>query len=191
MTETNSVSSNPGKQTVSIVNPLFVADDVMDWLEKGVTSVDVWALHNGSTAGNTSGSLHGTATFGDYGILSNAISDEPAADTPFPTYYGLQMLNRLGKAGDRMVSGSSSNSRLAVHAVRPASGGLAVLLINKDPKNKTTATISLSGFTPAGSGTVYSYSETSKTIVSSALSGIGSSFTTTAAPYTLTTVVLK
>jgi len=191
VTETNSVSSDPGKQTVSIVNPLFVADNMMSWLENGVTSVDVWALHNGSTAGNTSSSLHGTATFGDYGILSNATSGEPAADTPFPTYYGMQMLSKLGKAGDRMVAATSSNNLLSVHAVRPASGGLALLLINKDPKNKTTATISLSGFTPAGSGSIDTYSETSNGIVSSGISGVGSSLSYTAAPYTLTAIVLK
>jgi hypothetical protein len=191
VTETNSVSSDPGKQTISVVNSLFIADDIMDWLEKGVTSVDVWALHNGSTAGNTSSSLFGTSTFGDYGILSNATSGEPAADTPFPTYYGIQMLTKLGKAGDTMVTSSSSNSLLAVHAVRPASGGLAVLLVNKDPKNKVTATISLSGFTPAGTGTIYTYSETSGVIDSVSASSLDSSFNYTAAPYTLTTIVLK
>jgi hypothetical protein len=192
VTETNSVSSNPGKQTISIVNPLFIADNVMGWLEKGVTSVDVWALHNGATSGNTSGSLHGTSTFGDYGILSSGGSGEPAANTPFPTYFGLQMLSKLGKSGDRMVAASSSNGLLAVHAVRPSAGGLNLLLINKDPKNKVTATVSLSGFTPAGTGTKFTYSESnSGSIVSASLSGIGTSFSITVGPYSLTTVALK
>jgi len=75
--------------------------------------------------------------------------------------------------------------------VRPASGGLAVLLVNKDPKNKVTATISLSGFTPAGTGTIYTYSETSGVIDSVSASSLDSSFNYTAAPYTLTTIVLK
>jgi hypothetical protein len=191
VTETNSVSSDPGKQTISVVNALFIADDMLNWLEQGVTSVDVWTLHNGSTAGNTSSSLFGTATFGDYGILSNATSGEPAADTPFPTYYGMQILSKLGKAGDTLVSASSSNSLLDAHAVRPAGGGLAVLLLNNDPKNKVTASITLSGFTPAGTGTIYTYSATSNGIVSASTSGVGSSFSYAAAPYSLTAIVLK
>jgi hypothetical protein len=191
VTETNSVSSDPGKQTISIVNSLFVADDIMDWLEKGVTSVDVWALHNGSTAGNISSSLFGTATFGDYGILSNATSGEPAADSPFPTYYGMQMLSKLGKAGDTMVAASSSNGLLSVHAVRQAGGNLALLLINKDPANIISANVSVSGFTPVGSATVYSYAPSSSAIGTSSGGSLGASFTFAAPPYTLTTIVLS
>jgi len=191
VTETNSVSSNPGKQTISIVNSLFVADDIMDWLEKGVTNVDIWTLHNSSTAGNLSSSLFGTATFGDYGILSNATSGEPAADTPFPSYYGIQMLSKLGKAGDTMVAAASSNSLLSVHAVHQASGNLALLLINKDPANTISANVSVSGFTPAGSATVYSYAASSSAIGSSSGGSLGASFTFAAPPYTLTTIVLS
>lgn len=40
VTETNSVSYNPGKQTVGRVNALFLADDYMNWLENGVANVD-------------------------------------------------------------------------------------------------------------------------------------------------------
>jgi Glycosyl hydrolase family 79, N-terminal domain len=190
VTETNSVSSNPGKQTISIVNAMFVADDVATWLENGVTSVDVWDLHNGSTGGNTSASLFGSATFGDYGILSNGSSSEPAADTPFPTYYGMAMLALLGKAGDTLVSASSSNSLVATHAVAQANGDLALLLINKDPSNTTSATISLAGYTPAASGTVYSYGSSSSAIASATTSGLGASFTMSLPPYSLTTILM-
>jgi hypothetical protein len=185
------VSSNPGKQTIGIVNPLFIADNVMAWLEKGVTSVDVWALHNGSAAGNTSSSLHGTATFGDYGILSNATNGEPAADTPFSTYYGLQMLSKLGKAGDTMVSTSSSNTLLAAHAVKQAGGNLALLLINKDPTNTISANVSVSGFTPVGSATVYRYAESNSAIGTSSGGSLGASFTFAVPPYSLATIVLS
>ncbi|MGA2125498.1 MAG: hypothetical protein ABSG76_05020 [Xanthobacteraceae bacterium] len=190
VTETNSVSSNPGKQTVSIVNAMFIADDVVTWLENGAASVDVWTLHNGSTGGNTSSSLFGTAAFGDYGILSNATSGEPAADTPFPSYYGIQMLSVLGRPGDALVSAASSNNLLTAHAVQQSNGNLALLLINKDPNNTVSATVSVSGYTPSGSGTVSTYGKSSSAITSTAVSGLGSSFTVAAAPYSLTTIVL-
>src|SRR5581483_5678967 len=81
LTETNSVSYNPGKQTVSLVNALYLADDYMAWLENGVANVDWWNLHNGpSTGNNNSSSLYGNAQYGDYGILSSGGSPEPAAD---------------------------------------------------------------------------------------------------------------
>jgi hypothetical protein len=190
VTETNSVSSDPGKQTVSIVNAMFIADDVATWLENGATSVDVWALHDGSTGGNTSSSLFGSASFGDYGVLSNGSSSEPAADTPFPTYYGMEMLALLGKAGDTLVSSSSTNSLLAAHAVAQANGDLAVLLLNKDPSNATNVAVSLSGYTPASSGTVYSYGTSSTAVTSTTMSGLASSFTVAAPPYSLTTILL-
>ncbi|MFL6113297.1 MAG: hypothetical protein ACJ786_18340 [Catenulispora sp.] len=48
-----------------------------------------------------------------------------------------------------MVKASSGNPLLAVHAVRTRGGGLNVMLINKDPANPVTASLSYSGFTPA------------------------------------------
>jgi Glycosyl hydrolase family 79, N-terminal domain len=190
VTETNSVAYDPGKQVLSLVNGLFIADDMATWLENGAANVDVWDLHNGSNAGNNSSSLYGSATVGDYGILSVGDSGEPAVDTPFPTYYGLQMLKLLGKPGDGLVSTSSSNALLTSHAVLQANGSLALLLINKDPSNTTTVSVALSGYTPAATGTVYSYGKTSSSIGSANLSGLSSSFSVVAAPYSLTTILL-
>jgi hypothetical protein len=196
VTESNSVAYNPGKQSVSLVNGLFLADDTMDWLENGVTSVDWWDLHNGiSTGNNNSSSLYGTANYGDYGLLSSGESSggisEPAAETPFAPYYGLQMLSYLGRPNDQMVTTTSNQSLVAAHAVKQANGNLALLLINKDPSNSYTVSVSLLNFTPAGGGTAYSFKEGSGSISSSALSGIGSGFKTTVTPYSLTTLVLQ
>ena len=196
VTESNSVAYNPGKQSVSLVNGLFLADDYMQWLENGVTNVDWWDLHNSIDAyNNNSGSLYGAANYGDYGLLSSGQASgnvsEPAVDTPFAPYYGLQMLTNLGKPGDQMVTASSSQSNLAVHAVKQANGSLALLLLNKDPSNTINASISVAGYTPASSATVYTYGQNSSAITSAARSGAGTSFTQTVAPYSLTTVVLS
>ena len=195
VTETNSVSYNPGKQTVGLVNALYLADDYMSWLENGVANVDWWTLHNGPVGGtNNSSSLYGTAQYGDYGVLSDAGCTsttsgicEPAADTPFPAYYGLQMLNYLGQPGDTMVSASSNQSLVAVHAVKQANGNLAVLLINKDPNNSYTVSLGLNGYSASPTTTVYTYGENSSAITSAS----GSSSSVTIAPYSLTTVVLQ
>lgn len=188
LTETNSVSYNPGKQTVSLVNALYLADNYMDWLENGVANVDWWNLHNGpSTGNNNSSSLYGNATYGDYGILSVGTSPEPAADTPFPPYYGLQMLHFLFSPGDTMVSSSSNQNLVAVHAVKQTNGDLAVMLINKDPSNSYTVSLALNGYSAGSNATIYTYGENSSSITSAS----GSSSSVTIAPYSLTTVVLQ
>jgi alpha-L-arabinofuranosidase len=194
VTETNSVSSNPGKQTVSTVNALFMADNYTSWLENGVSTVDWWTLHNGPVVGNTSSSLYGNAQYGDYGVLADGGCTaagsgicEPSANTPFPAYYGLLMLNYLEKAGDTMVSSSSTQSLVAVHAVKQANGNLAVLLINKDPNSSYTVSLGLNGYTAASSATVYTYGENSSSISSTS----GSSSSVTLAPYSMSTLVLS
>jgi Glycosyl hydrolase family 79, N-terminal domain len=196
VTETNSVSSNPGKQSTSLVNALFLADDSSSWLEHGITSVDWWDLHNGiNTGANNSSSLYGAYNYGDYGILSDGTSSggvsEPAADTPFPSYYGLRMLNYLGKAGDQFVSATSTQSLIAVHAVKQANGNLALLIVNRDPANSYNVGVSVSGYSPNGTASVYSFGKGSTAITSTSAGGYGSSFTQSVAPYSLTTVVLQ
>lgn len=196
VTETNSVSYNTGKQTVSLVNGLFLDDNYMTWLENGVANVDWWDIHNGASGGNNnSSSLYGDAQYGDYGMLSNGSCAssticEPPAETPFPPYYALQMLTHLGQAGDTMVSSSASNSLLAIHAVRQANGQLAIMIINKDPNTTYDVTLSLSGFSATGTATVYRYGENSAAISASAQPVSGSMLTVSVAPYSTNTVVL-
>ena len=190
VTETNSVATNPGKQTVSLVNALFAADDYMAWLENGAANVDWWAMHNGANlGGNNSSDLSGAAAYGDYGVLSSASKGEPPANTPFPPYYGIQMLSNLGHSGDKMIPSSSSHSLLSVHAVKQAGGKLGVLLINKDPANNCAVSISVSGYSPATSK-VYTYGKGSTSITSST-GKAAATFTQTVPPYSLTTIVLS
>ncbi len=201
VTETNSVSFNPGKQTVSLVNALYLADNYMTWLENGVANVDWWDLHNGAVGGtNDSSSLYGSAQYGDYGVLSNASCTsttsgicEPAANTPFPPYYGLQMLSYLGRAGDTMVSSSSNQTLVAAHAVKQANGSLAVLLINKDPATSYTVSFSLNGYTASGGGTLYTYGQNSNAITSVAIDPVAPGVvpSVTVAPYSLTTIIFQ
>lgn len=189
VTETNSDAGIEGKQMVDLVNGLFAADDYMTWLENGVSSVNWWDLHNGvSTDGDNSSSLYGTSTFGDEGILSLGQTPEPAAETPFAPYYGIQMLTHLGKPGDTMVTSTSSNSLLTTHAVLQASGNLALMLINKDPQNACTANVSLSGFVATSQGSYYQYGETTTSIAGPTSTTTGDTFSVTVPPYSLTAV---
>jgi hypothetical protein len=191
ITESNSVSYNPGKQTVSLINALYLDDDYMTWLEQGAATVAWWDTHNGPVLGtNDSPALDGTATYGDYGVLATGETPEPPAETPFPPYDGLQMLTKLGVAGDQMVAATSSRSLVAVHAVKQANGSLAVLLINKDPAKSHPVTLSLRHFTPALNPLVYSYGPGSTAISAVRQPGPGGAHVQIVPPYTVVTVVM-
>jgi len=196
VTETNSVSYNPGKQTTSLVNALFLADQLLTWFENGVTNVDWWALHNSPFDGNVDPALYGDYGFGDYGVLSAGQTTsggavEPPLNTPFPAYYGLQMLSYLGHgAQDAMLATTSSSALVAVHAVRRKNGKINVLVVNKDPAVRYSATISLAGASSNGSAAVYRYGTTSAAISESRTKVHGATFTVSVDPYSLTTVQL-
>jgi hypothetical protein len=196
VTEANSVSYNPGKQTAGLVNALFLTDNYMNWLENGVANVDWWDLHNGiSTGTNDSSSLYGTANYGDYGVLSSGASSngasEPPANTPFPTYYGLQMLNQFAAAGDQMVTASSNQGMVAVHVVKQANGNIAVLLINKDPDTTYFVRLSWPGYSLAPNPIVYFYGENSTSITVAREHGLLPDYVQIIPPYSLTTIVVS
>lgn len=195
VTETNSVSYNPGKQTVSLVNALFLDDNYMNWLENGVANVDWWDLHNSIMTGtNDSPSLYGTANYGDYGVLSSGESSngvsEPPADTPFPTYYGLQMLHKFADACDQMLVASSNQSLVAVYAVKRADGSIGILLINKDPNTTYAVTLSWASFKPAPNPVAYFYGENSTSISRIREPGIVPDYLQVLPPYSLTTLIV-
>src|SRR5580700_3514470 len=165
---------------------LFAADMYMTWLENGVTSVDWWNEHNGE---GTVSTVDGATDYGDQGIFSNASNyggtAEPAADTPFAPYYGIEMLTKLGSPGDEMVTATSGNALVRVHAVRRAGGSLDVLIDNEDPASSYTVNLTYNGFTSSGSPTVYTLGNNATSITSATQNSAAS---VTVAPYTLTVI---
>jgi hypothetical protein len=164
---------------------LYGADMYMTWLENGVANVDWWNEHNGE---GTVSTVDGATDYGDQGIFSNGSNSggtaEPAVDTPFAPYYAIEMLSKLAAPGDTMVTSSSSQSLLKVHAVRDTSGNLNLLIDNEDPSNSYTVSLTTSGFTSSGTPTVYTLANNATSITS----GSGSATSVTVAPYSLTVV---
>ena len=198
LTETNSVSSNPGKQTVSIVNALYLLQDYNGWIDSGVSNVDWWQLHNNLiTTGDNGSALFGTADYGDYGVLSDATCGiingsqvcEPAADTPFPAYYGLQLLGQFMHPGDALVSATSSQPLVHAYAAKAADGSLRVLLVNDDPASSYTVGLDYSGFTPSSAmPSVATLAPPGSGITTAAQ---GSAASQTLAPYSAALVTLQ
>ncbi|MFZ5496785.1 MAG: alpha-L-arabinofuranosidase [Verrucomicrobiota bacterium] len=203
VTENNSVYSNPGKQTTSLVNGLFLADSIGNILQTEINALMWWDTRNGTDfTNNNSASLYGWRNYGDYGVLSSPATGGPSTYfEPYPTYYALKLLSRFARHGDTVVSATSNNSLLSVFAVKPLAGGVNLLVINKDPANPLTASITVNGFTPASSATLYSYGKPqddaakpggsgSPDLASSTLSNTGTSFTATFASYSMSVIAL-
>jgi hypothetical protein len=198
LTETNSVSSNPGKQTVSQVNALYLLQDYTAWIENGVANVDWWQLHNGMvTTGDNGSSLYGTQSYGDYGVLSDATCGtvngsqvcEPSADTPYPAYYGLDLEGQFIHPGDTLVPASSSASLVQSYAAKAADGSLRVLLVNDDPSNTYNVSLNYSGFTPSSATpSVATLAPPGSGITTASQGSAGSE---TLAPYTAELITLQ
>jgi hypothetical protein len=194
-TENNSVSSNPGKQTTSLVNGLFMADSLAELMQTEFNGLFWWNLRNGSTntTGNNSSALYGWRLYGDYGVLEGTDF--------YPPYYTAKLMQDFVQAGDTVISATSDYSLLSTYAARRLDGSLTILTINKSPSNTATGQVAVVGFTPASGGAVYSYgipqdnaAETgigSPDVAQTNYYGAGTNFSYAFPPYSATVLVLS
>jgi len=156
VTENNSVFSNPGKQTTSLVNGLFYADAVGNLLKTEFNALLWWNLRNGQESGNNnSPSLYGWRRYGDYGIVDSADPAGPA--DRYPTFYVNKLLRYFARGGEKVVQASSDYGSLGVYAVRGADRSVRILVINKHPSAALNASISLPALRKGEKARVYSY----------------------------------
>ena len=155
-TENNSVYTNPGKQTTSLVNGLFLADSICAAMKTEFNSVVWWDLRNGQdTSNNNSSSLYGWRQYGDYGI-ADSVDPAGPADT-YPTFYVDRLLQHFARGGDQLVNSTSDYALLSVCAAQRTAGGLTLLVVNKSPSIAFSTNITVSGASPRSTGTLYSY----------------------------------
>lgn len=194
VTENNSVSYNPGKQTTSLVNGLYLADSLGALMQTEFNAFIWWDLHNGQLTGNNNGAgLYGWRQYGDYGIES------PQHDH-YPTYYVMKLLTNFARGGDKVVKATSDNNLLTAYSVLRANGSLSILVINKSPTQATNATFTLTGYTPVASATVYTYGMDqdnaakngtgSADVATSTITDAAAIFSQSFAPYSVTLVSL-
>ncbi len=167
VTENNSVHNNPGKQMTSLVNGLYLADSLGSLLQTEFNSRLWWDLRdggpptdgNGHLLGNQSTSLYGWRLYGDYGLLSSpsSLTGETGYYDAYPTYYVEKLLTNFVGGGDTVVHAATDNTLLAAYAAQRRDGSLSLLIINKSPTSAITGHISLAGFIPSATATVYSY----------------------------------
>jgi hypothetical protein len=172
-TEFNSVSYNPGKQTTSLVNGLFVADSLGVLLGTPYDGADVWDLRNSyETGNNAASSLYGWRQGGDYGLIGSSGS-APATGTyvPYPTYFAEQLVSTMVQPGGRVVQATSGSANLSTYAVLEPNGHLDLLVINKSAAGALTGQFQLAGFQPSGQAQVWQYGEAQDTAQSQTTDG--------------------
>jgi hypothetical protein len=173
-TEFNSVYSNPGKQTTSLVNGLFVADSIGALLETPYDGADVWDLRNSyDTGNNNSSSLYGWRQGGDYGLIGSPGGSAPATGpyVPYPTYFAEQLASKIIQPGGSVVQASSSDPNLTAYAVLEPSGHLDLLVINKSASGALTGQFQLANYTPPTLAQVWQYGEAQDTAESQTTDG--------------------
>jgi alpha-L-arabinofuranosidase len=156
VTEHNSVFSNPGKQTTSLVNGLFYADAIGNLLKTEFNAMLWWDLRNGQEGGNNnSPSLYGWRRYGDYGIVDAADPAGPA--DRYPTFYVNKLLKHFARGGEKVVTAGSDYGNLGVYAVTGADRSVRILVINKHPTATLNASISLPALKRGEKARVFSY----------------------------------
>lgn len=158
--ENNSVSFNPGKQTTSLVNALYLVDSWGQAVSAGVDAFAWWDLHNAAEPNNNmSNLLYGWRAIGDYGVLSSGYPSgvsEPL-NTPYPLFHVYELITRFARPGDRLVQVSGTHPLVSVYAVRKPSGRVSLLIINKARTTPINLRLGFSGHIPLRSTTLSWY----------------------------------
>jgi hypothetical protein len=199
-TENNSVYTNPGKQSASLVNGLFLADSIANAMQTEFNTVLWWDLRNAQEGGNNnSASLYGWRNYGDYGIADS--SDPSSAVNRYPTFYAAKLLKYFARGGDRVVRATSDSPLLSAFAALRTSGFLSLLFINKAATNSVNANISVTGYRVSSNAAVFSYgmpqdnaagvnNVAGADIAKTNLVVGGTNFTYTFAPYSITVIAI-
>lgn len=125
-TENNSDAGDPGRQSTSIVNGLYLADSLAQLMKTEFNGFIWWDLRNGTdTNGDFAPSLYGWRNYGDLGVINGL-------NTRHPVYYAFKLMHYLAQPGDTILNPSSDYGLLTTYGSRKADGSLVMLVVNKD-----------------------------------------------------------
>jgi hypothetical protein len=145
LTEFNADLSS--KQSVSLVDGLFVADAIGGLLQTEYNAGLFWDLRNGYTDAANNPNLYGWRTGNDNGMIGTGSGRAPATGTyvPYPAYFAEELVSQMVHGGDTVVQASGDDSYLTTYAVLQQNGHLDLLVINKNPNADLTGQFQLAG----------------------------------------------
>lgn len=141
LTEWNSVDFEPGPQTLSVVNGLFVIDYLGTLAEHNIEQASYWDVHNDITPQG-----------GDYGYLSR--TGAPDGDNvPRPSYWAFRLASEALRG--TLVRSETGSDDVTSYLCHRADGAKTLLLVNKMPRTRAKVTVDIEGF--AGEAVVKEY----------------------------------
>jgi hypothetical protein len=165
--EMGSVSSNPGKQSMSITQGLFAGQMLGEMMNDGVVRATWWIGFGNcnGTAGNDSSSLYGWQNFGAYNVFADGPTDTDCAGagpigTMSPTARAFQLFSNVAVNGENALTATVAGETSDVVAYAAThSGGTALVVFNRNEATPEPVTISLSGTNSSNGVTVITYSK--------------------------------
>lgn len=150
-----------------VARALFAGDGYLSWIEAGAVNIDWLELH------------------------SNFLDDQ---NNPKSVYYALQLIRKIFRPNDTVVSSSSNRDSLTVHAVKRPDGNLGLVLINEDPQREATVKITSKGASLGARGARVDYGKgaipAGVALAATPFDGAGNTFEVTVPAYTMTGIVV-
>jgi hypothetical protein len=157
------VTETDGGGSDEAVDGLFAADEYITFLEHGVSNVDWLELHGGSF------------------LLDN--------NTPNFAYWGVQSVHLLAGVGDELVSTTTSESDVRIHASQRADGSVAVMVLNMNSSGTRTVNVSINGSLLSEDGLMYQ-TNGDTALSMTGVGNLGNSFSTSIEARTLQLFVI-
>jgi hypothetical protein len=133
LTEWNSVDFEPGPQTLSVVNGLFVIDYLGTLARHDIEQASYWDVHNDMTPRG-----------GDYGYLSR--TGAPDGDNvPRPSYRAFRLASEAIRG--RLANARTSHDDVTAYLTEHRDGSRWLTMVNKMPATTATVTLKIPGFT--------------------------------------------
>ncbi len=163
--EIGSVSSAPGKQSVSITQGLYAGQLLGEMMNDGIARATWWIGFGNcdSQLGNDSSSLYGWQTFGAYNVFSDGSADLGCPNygslgTMSPTAIAYELFSNLAVNGEHVltpaVTGDTTDVR-AYAATNP--NGTAIVLFNLNETTEQSVVLNVTGESNSPGITEYSY----------------------------------
>ena len=153
--EFNSVNESPGKQTMSIVNALFIGMTYGELLNDNVSMATSWFGYGGTcnNGNNNSSSLYGFQSFGGYDQVSAGApwwgncglsSLTIPAGTVLPNGYAQQLVSQFAPPGGSVLSTSVGSKLSNVRAYASSnSSGYSVMMFNLSQTATTAVAVNV------------------------------------------------
>ena len=162
VTENNGVFFNPGRQSTSVVNALYLIKSWVQAINFKAGAFAWWRLHqNAQNSGvNLSTLLYGWRNYGDYGVLARNYPPgiSPPVNEPYPTFYAFKMLKVFARPGFDILRTNANSKQITTLAARnPATGRINLLVCNNSRDTIVTVRVNTLNYPRTEAPTVFTW----------------------------------